>query len=272
MKTDFNLVNWLASWFHRKDASVNTGGRDINTSGGDVIVGAGTVDGVDLTAHVADTDAHHNEAHTLASHSGQLSHDSDLTDVSANDHHNQAHVLATGSALGPDHTISGAADGQVLRANSSTAARFDPLDHDDLDGVTANQHHNEAHTVASHSDTTATGSELNTLTDGSDASSLHDHDGRYFQESEFSSNPGSNSKPLESDSAGNLFLVELEASADIKAGGGLAVGNTLNPQASRVLMTDTSKATPVSGYVYFYAKSGRLYYTNSSGTEYGPLT
>ena len=32
-----------------------------------------------------------------------------------------------------------------------------------------------AHTVASHSDTTATGAELETLTDGSDADSLHDH-------------------------------------------------------------------------------------------------
>jgi hypothetical protein len=36
-------------------------------------------------------------------------------------------------------------------------------------------HHDQAHTVASHSDTTATGSELETLTDGSDASSLHTH-------------------------------------------------------------------------------------------------
>ena len=36
-------------------------------------------------------------------------------------------------------------------------------------------HHTEAHTAASHSDTTATGAELNTLTDGSNADSLHDH-------------------------------------------------------------------------------------------------
>ena len=35
--------------------------------------------------------------------------------------------------------------------------------------------HTVAHTVASHSDTTATGAETETLTDGSDADSLHDH-------------------------------------------------------------------------------------------------
>lgn len=33
-----------------------------------------------------------------------------------------------------------------------------------------------AHAIASHSDTTATGAELETLTDGSDASALHTHD------------------------------------------------------------------------------------------------
>jgi hypothetical protein len=40
--------------------------------------------------------------------------------------------------------------------------------HGDLTGVTADQHHAEAHSVASHNDTTATGAELETLTDGSD--------------------------------------------------------------------------------------------------------
>jgi hypothetical protein len=36
--------------------------------------------------------------------------------------------------------------------------------------------HAESHTVASHNDTTATGAELETLTDGSNADVLHDHD------------------------------------------------------------------------------------------------
>ncbi len=35
--------------------------------------------------------------------------------------------------------------------------------------------HTAAHNIASHSDTTATGTELETLTDGSDADALHNH-------------------------------------------------------------------------------------------------
>lgn len=38
-------------------------------------------------------------------------------------------------------------------------------------------HHAGSHTIASHSDTSGTGTELNTLTDGSNADSLHDHAG-----------------------------------------------------------------------------------------------
>ena len=39
------------------------------------------------------------------------------------------------------------------------------------------------HTIASHSDTSATGAELDTLTDGSDAADIHIHDARYYTES-----------------------------------------------------------------------------------------
>ncbi len=49
------------------------------------------------------------------------------------------------------------------------------LSHDDLGGVSVDDHHNEAHTIVSHSDTGATGAELDTLTDGSVADVLHDH-------------------------------------------------------------------------------------------------
>lgn len=47
--------------------------------------------------------------------------------------------------------------------------------HDSLSDVSANDHHNESHNVASHSDTTATGAELETLTDNSIADALHRH-------------------------------------------------------------------------------------------------
>jgi len=48
--------------------------------------------------------------------------------------------------------------------------------HANLLGIGVDDHHSEAHTVASHSDTDATGPELDTLTDGSIADSLHKHD------------------------------------------------------------------------------------------------
>jgi len=243
IKTPFDLIQALRSWFHAKDAAIFTGGRDIDTGGGDVVVGAGTVDGVDVGAHPGD----------------------------ANAHHAQSHVLATGSALGGDHTISGAASGEVLRATSSTAARFDQLAHADLGSVTANQHHNESHTVASHSDTTATGSELETLTNGSDASALHDHDGRYFQESEFSSNPGATSKPLESSSGGGLTLQSLAAESTTVS---ILVYGTIEMRSSGVIKLQERSApgTPGSGFIYIYPKTdGRLYYKNDAGTEYGPL-
>lgn len=88
---------------------------------GNIAVG-GTVDGVDLAALYS----------TYTSHA-----------ANPNAHHAKQHVLATGSGLGPDHTISGAAAGYVLRASSSSAAAFAQLSHADLDAaslVTGNPH------------------------------------------------------------------------------------------------------------------------------------
>ena len=61
-------------------------------------------------------------------------------------------------------------------------------------------HHVEAHTVASHSDTTATGAELETLTDGSDADALHAHDGYAL---------------LAGRSGGQTLIGDLDASGDL---------------------------------------------------------
>jgi hypothetical protein len=72
---------------------------------------------------------------------------SNLQGIGPNDHHNQAHLLATGTALGPDHTISGAAVGEVLRALSATTAAFDQLQHTDLGNVLPDQHHTRAHDI-----------------------------------------------------------------------------------------------------------------------------
>ena len=50
------------------------------------------------------------------------------------------------------------------------------LPHAATTGQTVNDHHDEGHTVVSHSDTTGTGAELDTLTDGSQTA-LHTHAG-----------------------------------------------------------------------------------------------
>lgn len=73
-------------------------------------------------------------------------------------HHPRAHVLATNTGLGGDHSISGAVAGWVLRATASNAARMAQLGHDDLSGVTANQHHSQVHGIVG-GDHTVTGSQ-----------------------------------------------------------------------------------------------------------------
>lgn len=51
-----------------------------------------------------------------------------------------SHVIATNTGLGPEHTISGAAAGWVLRASGATAANFQQLAHSDLSGTGTNSH------------------------------------------------------------------------------------------------------------------------------------
>jgi hypothetical protein len=249
MSTFFDLRERMTSWFFRRDRDIHTGGKDINTGGGNVIVGAGSVDGVDLTAHVADVDAHHNRSHALDS--------------------------------GSDHT--GTLPWADLNKTGSDLADLATRAHSDLTGVTSDQHHNESHTVASHSDTTATGSELNDLTDGSDAGSLHIHDGRYFRENEFSSSP-TGSEPVQAGGSGGVNFDRLgvgvsPTAADdafiaeyVRTGEGAVFGSTsssLHPGQGKILIAEAAApGTPGSGFGVIYVKTdGILYFKNDSGTE-----
>lgn len=157
------------TWLVSSDGSTGVANIALNAGG--------TVDGVDISAHAANANAHHNQSHVLATNSAlgadhtisgataghvlrasgataaafaQLQH-SDLGGVSANQHHNQSHVLATAAGLGADHTVSGLTAGHVLRASSASAALFAQLQHSDLGGVSANQHHNQSHVLATSS-------------------------------------------------------------------------------------------------------------------------
>jgi hypothetical protein len=107
----------------------------------------------DISTHTALSDAHHNESHTITSHS-------DIVD-------------ATGANL------------EELTGGGDTTLH----DHDGISENTAARH-TESHSVASHSDTSATGAELNELTDSSETS-LHIHDDRYYTEPEVDTISGS---------------------------------------------------------------------------------
>lgn len=138
----------------------------------DIILG-GNVDGVDVSAfkagydtHIGNANAHHAQAHSYDSsdHTGTLSWTklnktgASLADLPTRlyaDLQSRAHVLATNTALGGDHTISGATAGHVLRASAATAAAFAQLQHADLGGVTANQHHNQVHAITGSDHTVA---------------------------------------------------------------------------------------------------------------------
>lgn len=76
-------------------------------------------------------------------------------------------VVAADFSLIWDHVHTGA-------GGDDTAA----ISHADLSTVTSDQHHPQLHTIASHSDTSATGAELNELTDGS-LTVLHVHGADY---------------------------------------------------------------------------------------------
>ena len=74
----------------------------------------------------------------------------------------------------------------------------DPISHDSIDDVSADDHHPQTHTIVSH-DTTATGAELNTLTDNSMADALHRH-------SELSASDGTPDRALTVDAAGKVSM------------------------------------------------------------------
>lgn len=63
----------------------------------------------------------------------------------------------------------------VLTDHDKAAHGALAISHSSLSNISADTHHAQEHDIASHSDTTATGAELETLTDGSNADGLHAH-------------------------------------------------------------------------------------------------
>lgn len=74
---------------------------------------------------------------------------------------------------GTNATLTAEVNGAAL-VSAGNADSLHSHAHSATTGKTANDHHNESHTVASHSDTSATGAQLNTLVGGG-STTLHSH-------------------------------------------------------------------------------------------------
>lgn len=106
----------------------------------------------DIATHKGDADAHHNEDHTLASHSTK--DHSDLDNIGVDDHHSQAHTLVSHSTK--DHSnldnIGGDDHHDLIHTHDGNG-EGGTISHDVLDDVSADDHHAEAH-AHTHASTT----------------------------------------------------------------------------------------------------------------------
>jgi hypothetical protein len=112
--------------------------------------------------------------------------------------------------------------------------------HSDLTSVGTDDHHPESHTVASHSDTTTTRAELETLTDGSETS-LHSHLGgnphQFIKKTSDESVTSSTSLQNDDDfvfavAANNVWLVEIFGYVTNMDTGGMKTGWSLPSSAT----------------------------------------
>jgi hypothetical protein len=131
-----------------------------------------------------------------------LNKPSDITDLSGHSVTELSDITGAGSGI----VISGAERAKLGGIETGatadqTKADIDGLglSHDSLVDVSVNDHHNELHSVASHNDTTATGAQLDTLTDNSIADTLHRH-------SELVASDGSPDPALWINAIGNVIL------------------------------------------------------------------
>lgn len=157
-------------------AADNWFGVGVTGSGPYVRIGdLATADGwIDMGSDVANAGLHLRAKGTgvitMESPVAGIAH-SELDDAPTDAHHAEVHTVAS---TGP-HAQSGLTIGHVLRASGAAAFDFAALAHGDLSDAPADAHHPQSHTAASHSDQGATGAELETLTDGSNADALHSH-------------------------------------------------------------------------------------------------
>ena len=104
--------------------------------------------------------------------------------------------------------------------------------------------HAEAHTVASHSDTTGTGAELETLTDGSNAESLHTHTHTVVSHSDTTAT-GAELESL-TDGSANITLHTHAASGAFTREGGTTTEVTHNATSSTQILASGTVSIPAT--------------------------
>ena len=195
-----SLLNYVANehidWTGATDDFLTTG--DVSCK--DVIV-SGTVDGVDVAGM---------SGFVILNTNHRSGNGSDHTDVATNTAKftNVDTDLSVTKNATTMTVVSSDGDNAVLVEADTTNAGI--LGSDKWDEIVANTNakHAESHNIASHSDTTATGTELNTLTDNSVANTLHRH-------SELSASDGTPDRVIGIDSSGTVAL-----NTDLVAQGG----------------------------------------------------
>ena len=144
------------------------------------ITNKGTIAAGDFLV-IEDSAASNVKKHTLFSElEAVISHDN-IAGVSINDHHARDHAASHAENAADEIVAEGLGATSVdvstnLKPDGTGGVEFVDSDHADLANVTSDQHHPQTHTVVSH-DTTATGANLTSLTNDSDAGTLHNHDG-----------------------------------------------------------------------------------------------
>lgn len=166
-------------------------------------------------------DDHHakSHAHDGADGSGTVAH-SDTTGQTTDDHHAQSHTIGSHndtSAIGAElDTLTDGSNSDALHVHTDASVT---VTHASTTGQTTDDHHAQSHTIASHNDTSATGAELDTLTDNSMADTLHRH----------SELVGSNGSP---DPA-----LSIDSSGDIAIGSGVSATNLVTVQRNQAALT-----------------------------------